>query len=207
MSDGLTQPGVRVDADLWEAFRNFVQEQNGAVNGYLANEFENALRAYMDTSHGGDTHDRLVEIEQELRELRTLVENEEQEKKDSDVSTTTERRLEDIRDTIDDETDGSPKVHEQVVELAIRKHAGGSDPTIRRYKELLLDDRELFQHPDNESLFFRDATDFVTATNALRKGGRITQETYDEVTEAYSEDWWLAQLPENDTDNDKRGFQ
>lgn len=199
MSNDKTQPGVRINSTVWKQFRQDVQDRKGGINGYLGQEVENALTEYMNASHGGDTHDRLTEIEKELRDMRALLESGEQKQKDSGVSSTTENRLREIRNRIDEETNGSPKVHNEVVELAIRQIAGSSKPTIKRYKELLQDDNELFPHPANESMYFRDASNFTQAVNALRRGGKIRQSEYDSLVEQYGMEWWKSQLPsEND---------
>ena len=47
-----TQPGVRVDAELWEEFREEVARRRGGTRGHLKSELETALRGYID---GGDT--------------------------------------------------------------------------------------------------------------------------------------------------------
>jgi len=206
MGDNKTQPGTRINETVWKQFRQDVRERKGAINGYLGQELERALKEYMNASEGGDTHDRLTEIEQLVRENNALLEQETQTKKDSGVSSTTENRLRQIRERIDDETNGSPKVHNEVIELAIREVAGGSKPTIKRYKELLQEDRELFPHPANNSMYFRDATNFTQAVNALTKGGKIKQSEYNELVADYGEEWWLDQLPEED-DTSERGIQ
>jgi len=41
------QPGVKIDADLWERFRNDIEARKGAIRGHLKTELENALRQYM----------------------------------------------------------------------------------------------------------------------------------------------------------------
>ena len=201
MSRETVQIGVRVDKKLWEAFRNDVQERKGTVRGHLKNEHERALQAYLRGSHGGDTHDRLTNIESELEAIRTTLSNPDKEKKNSSLSSRTEKRLREIHTTIAEETDDDVKVHEEVVELAIRKHAGSSEPTIRRYKQLLKQDEHVFQHPTNESMYFRDAKEFVLATNALRKGGKVTQEHYSEIVNSFGEEWWLTQQPESQDDS------
>lgn len=206
MTNETVQPGTRIDKSVWEEFRQDVIERRGSVRGHLASEVENALQEYINASEGGDTHDRLTTIEQELRDVRTLLEEQDENKKRSSLSQTTESRLASIRDTIHDETDGSPKVHEKVVEFAIREHAGGSEPTIRRYKELLQNDNELFPHPSEDRRFFLDATDFVKATNALAKGSKISQQQYDEILADYGEDWWRSQLEAKDEQTEP-GFE
>jgi hypothetical protein len=198
MSDELTQTGVKFDASLWQRFRENVKARKGGIDGHLRTELENALREYLDASDGGDMHDRFDRVDDRLDTLLALVEDERKKKKEESVSSRTENRLDKIRQQINEETNNSPKVHKEVVELAIRDNAGGSDPTIRRYKKLLRQDKELFPHPDNDRMYFTDAEDFVMATNALRKGGKLDAEQYSEVVNRYGEDWWLAQQEDDD---------
>ena len=206
MSDEEKQIGVRVRKSLWQEFRNDVIERKGGIRGHLKTEVENALTSYIDASAGGDNNDRLTRIESELKTIRTQLEERDKNKKGSDVSQTTEKRVEKIAKKIDEENDGSPKVHEKVVELAIRENAGGSDPTLRRYKKLLKQDGHLYDHPINDSRFFTESRDFVMAVNALRKGGKLSGERYSEILNEYGEDWWLAQQEQNQEDQPK-GFQ
>lgn len=207
MANNEKQIGVRVNAELWRSFRQDVQDRHGGIRGHLKHEVESALREYMDASHGGDVNDRLTRIESELQTIRgTLVEDEEK-KERTDVSATVENRLDKIRETIEREADGSPKVHEQVVELAIKQHAGKSDPTLRQYKRLLTEEEDLFEHPKKDNLYYRDPTEFVLATNAMRKGNKISQSTYNDILDEHGEGWWIEQLPANDADDSQRGFQ
>lgn len=69
MGNETVQPGTEIDAQLWKQFRNDVQDRRGRVNGVLASELENAIREYVEASHGGDTIDRLERIESRLDEL------------------------------------------------------------------------------------------------------------------------------------------
>jgi len=207
MSDRTTQPGVRLDSRLWKEFRQDVRDRKGVVKGHLKSELESALREYIDASHGGDTNDRLVRIEEKLEELTDAVSESGEKKKDESVSKRTENRLENIEEQIQEESAGQPKVHEEVVELAIREHAGSSDPTIRRYKELLKQDRVLYEHPAMDRMFFIDSEDYVLAVNAARKGGRLDKGEYSEIVDTYGEEWWLAQQEERADGGQPAGFQ
>ena len=148
----------------------------------------------------------MARLEEQIGEIHGEVcENQAKKKKDSsDTSSKTEERLRKINATLADEMDGSPKVHEEVIEKAIREHAGSSDPTVRRYKKLLQQDRLLFAHPVNESLFFRDSEEYVLAVNAMAKGGKVDGQSYDEILGRYGEEWWREQLPD---ENEPQGFQ
>jgi len=87
--------------------------------------------------------------------------------------------------------------------MAIREHAGSSAPTLRQYKQMLRQEKVLFPHPTKDSLYFRDATDYVKAVNAMAKGGKISQQSYDDILEQHGEDWWLNQQE----DDEPTGFQ
>jgi len=59
------QPGTKIDADVWQAFRDEVRERHGVVRGHLKTELENALRAYADgpQTADADVERRLARIE------------------------------------------------------------------------------------------------------------------------------------------------
>lgn len=206
MEDETTQIGVRFDEELWQQFREDVRARKGAVNGHLRSELEAALREYINASEGGDTHDRLRNIEHRLDDLADAIVEADKKKKDESVSSRTEKRLSKILEQINEETGHSPKVHEEVVELAIRDNAGSSEPTIRRYKKLLQQDRELFEHPQNDRMYFTEPEAFVMSVNARRKGGKMRPKIYSEIVEQYGEDWWLDQQEET-VDEQPKGFQ
>lgn len=193
---------VRVDRDVWVAFEEFVATSEDKTRGAKPKHLENALREYLDD-------DRTARLESKIDEIHeAIVADEEKKKKErsytNSASATTENRLQKIRATIAEETANAAKVHATTVEMAIRQHAGSSDPTIRRYKTLLLQDRELFEHPlPDKDLYFTDPTDFVLATNAATKGGKLRQDTYDTLLERYGEDWWKDQLPQAN----EKGFE
>ena len=201
----MTQIGVQVKTSLLEEFRQDVENRYGSTYGHMRTELQRAMRAYLEGSHGGDTVDRLRRIEEKIDRLDHASAENKQKKKDSGVSNVTEKRLSEITEQIEEETGGSNKVHEEVVELAIRENAGGSDPTIRRYKELLEQDEVIFKHPTKRR-FFTEAEDYVMAVNAMRKGGKIDKDVYSEILNDYGEEWWLAQQEQEQQDQPK-GFQ
>ena len=207
MSGGSTQRPPPVDEALLERFKADVKRRHGRLRGNYSSELENALEAYLDASNGGDVNDRLARLEGEIETIREAVVSDGTDKKKKDsAGSVTKRRLRQIRATIEDETAGSPKVHEQVVEMAIREHAGSSDPTLRQYKRMLRDERDLFPHPTKENLYFSDATEYVLAVNAMAKGSKLHQDEYDDILDRYGEEWWLAQQETEDTES-PAGFQ
>ena len=62
------QPGVKIDADVWEQFRAEVRERHGVVRGHLKTELENALRQY-----SGDAGPTGIDIERRLARIEAQV--------------------------------------------------------------------------------------------------------------------------------------
>ena len=62
--------GARVDEDLWERFRQFVQDHHGRTRGVLSRELENAIREYIQDEN---TQDRLVRIEDDVATIRAML--------------------------------------------------------------------------------------------------------------------------------------
>jgi len=62
------QPGTKIDADVWENFREAVRDRHGVVRGHLKTELENALREYSGDAGtaGADIERRLARIEAEV---------------------------------------------------------------------------------------------------------------------------------------------
>lgn len=206
------QIGVRVDEQLWQQFREDVKERNGRVNGHLASEVETALREYMDASHGGDMNDRLARLEHQIENIAAAVENGEAKKQDSGVGKRVEDRLDGIVETVESEADGAPRVHDSVIEMAIEKHAGMSDPTIRQYKELLRDRKAALPDPRSESnYYYLDAPLYCNAVNEMVQDGDITKSDYEAVVdEHHGRDWWRKQLEtyeQRQEDDSPVGFQ
>lgn len=210
MSDNTTQPGIRIDEQLWKQFRQDVRDRHGTVRGHLSSELETALREYLNASRGGDTHDRLRRIEDRLDDLAEGVgdapDSESCGGTDS-VSKTTENRMGEILSDIQSRADelGTNRVRTQDVEAAIERNAGASYKTIQRYKSLLQNQRELFPHPDATDVFFVSAETFVTF---IEQNDGINDETRDMVRGQYSDDWWIEHTPDGLVDEEyERGFQ
>jgi len=207
-SDTQRPPPVR--KELLERFKDDVRERYGKVRGHYGTELERAIESYLEASKGGDVTHRLEQIENDLADIKgALSEQPTEKEKRSGSKTVTEKRLEEIKETIREESGDQPKVNEMIVNKAIREIAGSSDQTVEKYHRLLREDNELFDHPTNSKLYFRDAGDFVKATNALAKGGKIDSHEYQSLLDEYGEEWWVNQL-EDETqtqDNGRKGFQ
>lgn len=212
MANNEKQIGVRVDESLWQEFRDDVEQRHGRVNGHLASEVETALREYLDASHGGDINDRLARLESQIDTLSDEIVESGQKKEDSGVGSRVEDRLDDIIETVENEADGAPRVHDSVIEMAIKSHAGMSDPTIRQYKQLLHERKEAFEDPRSGSSYhYLDAPLYCNAVNEMLQDKDIDKDTYLSVVEGtYDRDWWGNQIQEfeQEFNNDQpKGFQ
>ncbi len=212
MANNEKQIGVRVTESLWEQFREDVKQRHGRVNGHLASEVEAALREYMDASHGGDVNDRLARIENQIGNLAESVGENGTKKEQSEVGSTVEQRLDDVIETVESEADGAPRVHDSVIEMAIKSHAGMSDPTIRQYRKLLQERKIAFEDPrSGSSYYYLDAPLYCNAVNEMLQDGEIDKDTYLGVIEGtYNRDWWGTQIQEfeKEFNNDRTpGFQ
>lgn len=188
MSNNETQIGVQVNSSLWQEFRNDVQMRKGGIRGHLKTEVENALRAYLDASEGGDNNDRLARIESDVETILATLEETEEKKKHSGVGKRVEDRLDSIKDYIENQSGGSPVVGKKLVEAAIADVAGSSDPTMRQYKQLLDRDGWYYEHPATDSRVFVDEDRWVEAVQAHRQDKDITRQRYEELVTDYGVD-------------------
>jgi len=198
-NDPTVQPGARIDADVWERFREEVRNRQGGVRGHLRSELENALLSYVDASDGGDVDDRLRRVENAVERIEeqtgVLVEGEEgKKKKDSNVSAgpRQQKKLATIESRIQREAGDASTVHVSVVNKAIEDAAGTSEPTLRTYKRMLKDRRVAFENPSEESnTWFVDEEVFVNvveSTFAHRNqeiAANYGEEWYDSAVEQY----------------------
>jgi len=203
--ENLTQPGTRVNENLWETFREDVKQRNGGVRGHLRHELETAIREYINASQGGDTHDRLRRLENNVDEIAeqvgTLVDDSERKKnKDSGVSETVQNRLDAIESQIEREIGDATKAHVSVVNKAIEDNAGSSRPTLERYKEMLEQRHVAHEWPGEESdTWWFDNEQFV----------RVVDKEFDyyELTERYGGDWYDSMLDRIEDETNTPGFQ
>lgn len=195
--DNETQPGVRIDASLWNEFREDIKQRRGAVRGHLRTELENAIRSYIEASKGGDITDRLRRIETQLDEVGEgvgdlLEQQERKKKKDSGVSSRVENRLEKITSHIEREAGEADKIHESVINHAIEEHAGSSRPTLERYKEMLEQRHIAHEWPTEQSnTWWLDSEQFVQVCETT------FPEQSDDLAVRYGEEWWDEQCQDD----------
>lgn len=194
-----------VNEKLRDDFRQFVMDTQGTVRGHYKKQVENALHEYINAYQGGDTHDRLTRIENEVNDIKTMLSERELEGGNDSISNTTEQRISEIMTDIQDHAEdiGSKRVTEDVVKSAIEKNAGHSFKTIQRYKELLQNQKALFQHPENESVFFVNPEAFIVFCEQNLSEGEITR-----LYDVFGDSWWSDNAPDGFLESDAgKGFQ
>jgi len=206
MSQNDTQIGVRVNESLWQEFREDVEARKGGIRGHLKTEVETALREYINASDGGDTHDRLVRIESDIQTIAQSLSEMQSKEKDADVGSKVESRADEIQEIIREETGKSPVVGDGVLEMAIKRAAGHSDPTLRQYKDILRDRETLYPHPAKSDKWVRDKQEFVKMTQQLRQNDVISQQRYESLVTDFGVDEF-KQVYREQEDAPERGVQ
>jgi len=202
--------GTQVDEQLWNQFRQDVKGRKGRIRGHLSAELERAIREYINASQGGDTHDRLTRIESTLESIEDTLSETGGKKQDSDVGSTVEKRAEKINTELAELTNGGHVVADDIVELAIEKHAGDSDPTLRKYKQKLLDQEQLLEHPSKDDHYFRDSVEWVVAVQQLRQNKAISQQRFAELVRDYGKEKFqrvYTGWQEQQSESPERGVQ
>jgi len=193
--------GADIDRDLWETFREDVRERRGTVHGTLSDELENAIRQYLGKDELSRLEGRMASLEETVQEEVVPALHEENQKKkraDASPSRNVLSKLDRIKDRIRAEYPDLKTVTEREVEEIVEEIAGASEPTLRKYKQLLQEMRILFPHPTSEDrlLNLEEACDFVATMKRARKEKRLSPERYNELVEGYGRDWWAEQWEE-----------
>jgi len=201
----LTQPGTQVDESLWQQFRRDVADRRGGVRGHLRHELENAIREYIEASKGGDINDRLRRIENNVEQLNDVVgdaveSSERKKKKDSGVSQTVENRLQAIEEQIQREIGDADKAHVSIVNKAIEDNAGGSRPTLDRYKEMLEQRHIAHEWPSEDS-----STWWFNSNKFVQVVEQAFPNRNQEMAERYGREWWDERR--TDDDSSEVGYQ
>ena len=175
MSDRV-QPGVKIDARLWEQFRNEVKQRSGGIRGHVRSELETALRLYIaDESEVSavQVNRRLGRIESELGIASA----------DGGADTLGAESHTHAPSGYDPETDGKPSANastdKKVAYLAaqieadvgenfeeitrtklkdtVKDEYGFRKDTAKRYVERLVDHFDLVDHPTIDPLLVTQA--------------------------------------------------
>ena len=142
--------GVRVDADVWRKFRDFVHETHGKTRGKLGKEVERALIEYMDNDRASRLEQEHERIEKKLDTvLATLSERPTTHTHKGHASpTTVTEKAETVAAKIRDM--GNTVFPVADVEKEIKDVAGGDDRTLDKYKAEIKH-VGVYEHPSSDS--------------------------------------------------------
>jgi hypothetical protein len=90
-----TMQPTRIDTDLYERFKNYVNDVHGQTRGHLRTEVENALRDYMKSEYG---EEQLSRIESDVASLmQMMAEQNEKDQSDGGVTVRSDSQPESTR--------------------------------------------------------------------------------------------------------------
>jgi hypothetical protein len=179
------QIGVQVNSQLWDEFREYVEQEYGAVRGNLSQELNAAIEAYISGSSEVDDSEvleRLARIEAKIdgdggsppSVSRDRVKNK---KTEGNVSQTARRRRRIYQD-IQAKTGDKGIVSDEELISSISEIAGGSRPTVSNYKERLQQHNEIHEHPLKDS-WITDTEEWAVMVHSLRHQGVLSQTEYE----------------------------
>ena len=166
--------GPRVDAQLWQQFREDVQERKGQTRGVIGDELENAIREYLrddDRPVDRRIEKRIARIEEAVGAAPTdggvdTFDRDEHTHAPSRLNVTekpsanaaTDKKVAYLAKTIRDEHSGEFKEipRRVLVETVKDEYAFRSD-TAKRYVERLVDHFDLYDHPKVDGILVTDA--------------------------------------------------
>lgn len=177
MSDRV-QVGARVDAALWEEFRDRVENRHGQTRGSLGDELENAIRNYIHFGADKSVPDQLAEMNARLQRLEaeagTASADGGTDTLDADGHTHAPSRL-----AVDEKPSANAATDKKVAYLAAQLEAeAGEDfeeiprealldtvkdaygfrrDTAERYVERLVEHFDLVDHPEFDPLLVTEA--------------------------------------------------
>lgn len=135
---------ARVDEDVLERFRSYVENVHGKRRGRIGHEAENALLDYMD-----ETPER--RLEKKMDEMLSLLR--EMDDAHAHTNTVTQRTQEIARQL---KAENGEAVKGRAVERVIGEVAGSDPRTVERYQDQLKKRGLLYEHPGEAPLWYTD---------------------------------------------------
>lgn len=189
------QIGATVDSELWEQFREHVEEEHGTVRGNLSRELNQALKHYLEGS-GGNTES---EILGRLERIEAAIAGEgggaplspesgQKKKKTQDNMPVTERRkreiYQELQTKVAEKSGAKTHIPEEEFRAVVGSHAGQSEPTVRQYKDLLRREDKIHPHPVKDG-WLLDSEEWVNMVHSLRNQGALSRDDYELFVEQF----------------------
>lgn len=145
---------IRVDPDVWSAFRSQIDDWDGDNPGHVGYHVENALREYVD-------EDRYARVEDKLDRVLARVSDggRTHTHKDTAASETVERAREIYKRVADNH---GLVVKDDDLVRAIEDNAGADPRTVEKYKGILKRRSLIFEHPADSPVWTTDRDKWVS---------------------------------------------
>jgi len=192
MSDDV-QPGVRINPELWQRFRDDIQARKGAVRGHLKTELENALRLYLNDEPRQVEEQidaRLTRIESRLGVaeadggMDTLdpVEHTHTPTERPAAQASTEKKVGWLAECVLDMEAPKAREFNQIpvnkIRDVVKDEYGFRSDTAQRYVDRLVEHFDLLDHPDADGIL---VTEDQRTELEEEKRERIRQETEEDL--------------------------
>jgi len=149
---------VKVDPDVWAAFREFVQDSHGRIRGELGREVENALSEYIDRDRYARVEERLEALEQGQQDILTRLPEERlhtHTRHFADFEDLNPQTREGVQGLLENLEQGEVYPSD-IKQAAMSEPASrGDDRTITKYREILESRGILLPHPvESDALIY-----------------------------------------------------
>lgn len=181
-------------------FLDAIEERFGEIEGRKSEAARMAIREWSDMDRSARNEERLRDIQDEIGELRGLLSDEDNTHTQTQhvTSTTgksaTQKRVDALLNEHLPSEDESAQFRDDEVEDAIRNGLGYTDSrTVRKYKRLLKQRGEVFQHPSGKIWFHDKEAWFDVARYAPGIADKSEQELFDSYPDEVHEDFveWM----------------
>lgn len=207
MVDENTVQPAPIAESLRDEFREAVKEYHGGIRNYYRTEMENALEERIKVLRGEESSTSDVsnkELLTRLDEMGGTLSQIAAERAQPNSKSDVQRKVEAVSTATRAEARqrGNPFVDVEVVNREIRDIAGTSPKTIKKYRTLLREQRELYPHPAKQrSAWYVEPEALIVSVERELSAGRVYQ-ILDGSYYPYDEDWWETHAPDGFFDDD-----
>lgn len=137
---------VRCDDELWSQFVEWIEDKEGQKHGEIGRHVEYALKEYIDADRAHRVEENQEEMQEQLDEVLALLSDSDSTHTHKNISAMTvpEKEKVIVRRL---EPDG-PVLSNNEVESVISEVGGADDRTMKKHKEELKRQGDLFEHPN-----------------------------------------------------------
>jgi len=200
-----------VAESLRDEFKQAVKNYHGGTRNYYRSEVENALRDRIKVLRDEGASESNVSNEDLLKRLNEIgasppggvsqtQADREEPKRSSEVFRKVAAIAAEVR--ADARERDRPHVDVVVVNRIIREIAGTTDKTVKKYRTLLRERRELYPHPSEQrSAWYTEPEALIVSVEHELSDERVGQ-VFAGGYYPYDEDWWETHAPDGFFDDD-----